>query len=71
MTWTIAHYVMLKQPDVYETLIRIFHVNLPELEITFVPEAEDELTPEQRVLERIMKQAPRPGIAGALPGEGD
>ncbi len=72
-SFTIAHYVMFNQPDIYERIIKIYRiprVKIPEPQITVVLVPRDELTREQRELEKIMKQRPLPGIAGTLPGEG-
>jgi hypothetical protein len=69
---TIGMVVYLQQPDIYERLIHLFRiprVALPEPQVTYVFVPDDELTAEQRRLERIMREKPRPGIAGALRGE--
>ena len=72
--FTIGLIIYLQQPDIYERIIEIFRiprVTLPEPQVTytFVPVPDDELTSEQRRIERIMKERPRPGIAGTLRGE--
>jgi len=67
LMFPIALILSSKQPDVYERIIKVFHIKrviLPEPEITLVLVPEDELTPEQRMLDRLMRQRPRPGKGG-------
>ena len=61
MTYPIAWILALRQPDVYEDLIRIYKI--PRVQIVFpdvvIAEiAEDEFTREQRELQRLMTIKP-------------
>ena len=59
--YPIGLILMLQQPDVYEDIIRIY--NIPRLQLV-VPDIviaeimEDELTREQKELEKLMRQKP-------------
>ena len=52
---------MLRQPEVYEELTRVYNLPLFRLEIPAIVIAEimqDELTKEQRELQRLMREKP-------------
>lgn len=56
----VGEYIAGKQPELIAVLC-------PHLELTFAPgqpDQEEVLTPEQRYLEKLMKQVPRPGRGG-------
>jgi len=55
--YPIGLIIMFRQPEIYKELMRIYSIPFAE-----VPE--DELTPEQRYLDRLMRQRPRPGKGG-------
>jgi len=57
---TIRGYVRIKQPSVYMQIAVWLDDELPD--VVEVPE--EELTPEQKYLEKLMKQIPRPGKEG-------
>lgn len=50
----VIDYIRYSQPDILECLTRIGFYNL-------VSDEEYELTPEQRYLDKLMRQRPRPG----------
>ena len=55
MITTIGQYLKITQPGVFNTILRQFKIN-PSLS-----SREEEFTPEQKYLDKIMKQKPRPG----------
>ena len=61
MVYPIGWILMLRQPEVYEALTRIYNIPMLRLEIpeTVIAEImEEEFTREQRELQRVMKIKP-------------
>ena len=51
--WLLIRY---RQPGVYQKILRLY---LPMIQFAAVPD--EELTPEQRYLDKLMRQKPKPG----------
>lgn len=64
-TFKVGEYLSYTQPDVLKIIWKNMAKNMA---ISF---PEEEFTPFQKHLERLMRQAPRPGRAGAIRGEVD